>query len=181
MSFELLDEHLAGAALQDALAFVDTYMRSAPASTGSLVPPSSSSLDEPSAPQEIATVSPKNKKQRQTGKRPAKGCSKSHNRGDPKAELDRLRHDVKLLESTLTELKRPSEVSSGSNTRRLMLATWKTLALRQYQRRNQSELTNRKLKRALDTQLKVAKALETLLTKRVVQHVSVSPYCTCLA
>lgn len=137
------------------------------------------------------------KKQSKNGQSPdLNGTLRSRNRprgSDTKLELERLRHDVKLLEARLAHVKSeslqsygsPSSTSSTSNSsseeetldtrhnsQRALVAAWKSVALRQFQRRSQSEMTNRKLKQVLAKQLKLAKSLEALYSKRPSQSVS---------
>lgn len=94
--------------------------------------------------------------------------SSSHDRGKKKVELERLRCDAKMLESRLARLKKPGDsmgmttCSSSSsdddgmddslNCTNTLAATWKVVAVRQYQRRKQSDIMNRDLKRALTIQ-----------------------------
>lgn len=174
MSFDLLDDQLASAALQDALAFIDAYERSSSVPALALLPA------DP-APVKTETTD----RDRRISNR---------NRGAQKSELHRLRHDVKLLESKLARIKgdseqqRPysspgstSDVSSSSessNSDHAITSTWKTVALRQYRRRIHAELDNQKLKQVLAKQLKVANALHSIFMRRTVQNVS---YSVCLA
>lgn len=109
-----------------------------------------------------------------------------------KSELERLRHDVQTLEKTLTSLKckslRSNEAASAPNATSAtqleavradneLEALWMDLAVAQNRRRQQSEATNRQLKRALAKHLKVAKYLEALIARRTLAEVS----CRCLA
>lgn len=208
MTFELLDDQLASVALQEALAFIDAYdiLGSAAANDSAQM--------VPIAPAPAAVVSfgpvvpppqtlPKPRAQRRSGKdgvqtKPTRVRNRS--RGDQKAELERLRHDVKMLGTKLARLKGTSEsqqpygspgsvsttsVSNSSEDESLevhqqqlaneedtLVSMWKNVALRQFQRRNHSEMTNRKLKLVLAKQLKLAKTLEGLYSRRTTQNVS---------
>lgn len=207
MTFELLDDQLASVALQEALAFIDAYDISAPAAIVN-----ENAHVVPIAPAPAAVVSfgpvilpqqtsPKVRTQRKSGTdavqtKPTRVRNRS--RGDQKAELERLRHDVKMLEAKLARLKGTSEypppysspgststtsVSNSSEDESLdaqqvtsvedtLVSMWKAVALRQFQRRNHSEMTNRKLKLVLAKQLKLAKTLEGLYSRRTTQNVS---------
>lgn len=177
MNFELLDDQLASAALQDALAFIDAYERSA-----AVRGPTPILLPADHAPVQAEPTGQTRVRSRQTNR----------NRGAQKSELTRLRHDVKLLETKLAQLKNESEhqrpydspgstsdasSSSSANTESscsdgAITATWKPVALRQYHRRIHAESVNQKLKQVLAKQLKVANALHTIFLRRTAQDVS---------
>lgn len=201
MSFELLDDQLARAVLEDALAYIDAYEHSASASvnadTTAFAPaPAPAMVSLPSSTAATArTATSSAKKQAKKQKDPdLKGTLRSRNRprgSDVKLELECLRHDVKLLEARLAHVKSdafgsPGSVSSTSSSisseeetpdarnksQRALVTAWRSVALRQFQRRSQSEMTNRKLKQVLAKQLKLAKTLEALYSKRPSQSVS---------
>lgn len=145
MRFELLDDDLA---LQNALAFIDACDQSAPPALPPVV-----ALPEQS-PRIVSRFSSR------------------------KAELEVLRHEVKMLgaepkqqrEKSRPQLPRPAYGSPCSEDESLhdeLMSMWKSVAVRQRQRRSHSENTNRKLKQALAQQalahqIQVAKALEGL-------------------
>lgn len=103
-----------------------------------------------------------------------------------KADLELLRHDVKLLEAQLKQLRersrlqllRPAGDNTSSEDESLhdeLTSMWESVAVRQRQRRSHSENTNRKLKQALAQQIQVAKALEGLCLRRSAQNVRSLP------
>lgn len=165
---ELLDEELASALLQDALAFIDAYEDGGVRQHTE----ASSALSMAPAPA---------KKQRKK----AKPCSlqEARRRGDYKAELDWLRHDVAAMEATLVQLKQgndarcfgpprlsTSSVSDASSLCVVQVSAWKLVAVRQLQRRHASELKNRNLRKLLAKQLKVAKVLQALILKTAMER-----------
>lgn len=170
-----LDDQLASSALQDVLAFLDDYEEVSSASPVA--------LDCPGWP-DAEAISPVTEKQTSDGTEKRK---RIRDRSKPKAELERLRHDVELLEIKLARLKTASDAAQGLSSRlqtfsdesadgddepmTALAAAWKLAAVRQYQRRRQSEITNRNLKRVLAKQLKVAKLLESLYAQRSTQQV----------
>lgn len=189
MSSELLDDPLASAMLQDALAFIsDAYDTSAhalpigpaPPSTLSFVPVKSTppGLGSPT----ITEASPKPKRQRGNRKSQAQSGGSSRSHGNPKADLERLRLDVKQLETELARLKGESDPgsspgalsSSSDDGSSANAAMWRAVAMRQYQRRSQSEQTRQQLKHVLAKQIKLAKSLEALVLRRTTQNVSAS-------
>lgn len=132
----------------------------------------------------ITEASPKPKRQRRNGKKQAQSGVSSRSHGNPKVQLERLRLDVKQLETELARLKSESaqqpnsspgawSTTSYSNDGGSVDAVmWRAVALRQYQRRNQSEQTRQKLKQVLAKQIKLAKALEALILRPTTQDVS---------
>lgn len=172
-----LDHLLDDDSFKGALAFLDSYDRS-------LAP-----LGSPSVFVTVPVAVPELPIQAKILRRNAAPARPStRNRGKKKAELERLRQDSKMLESRLARLKKPgrsldmnSTWSSGYSEdegmdvslsrRNALSATWKMVAVRQYQRRKQSEIMNRDLKRALANQHKIARAMETLFTRRTSQQV----------
>lgn len=107
-----------------------------------------------------------------------------------KSELERLRRDVQTLETTLAHVRSRSLgsklVPSTTDTTSVsvddqlavnlanaeMEALWMDMAVTQRRGRQQSEATNRLLKRSLARQLKVAKHLQELIVKRTLAEVS---------
>lgn len=204
MSFELLDDQLANAVLEDVLAYIDAYEYQASAlvniNTTTIAPAPAPAIvfgpvALPSSAVDIARTATSSTK-KQSKRQNVNGTLRSRNRprgSDAKLKLERLRHDVKLLEASLAQVKSDAYGSPGSmsststgsinssedeapnaryNSQRALMAAWKSVALRQFQRRSQSEMTNRNLKQVLTKQLKLAKTLEALYSKRPSQSVS---------
>lgn len=206
MNLELLDEQLTNGMLVDALAFIDSYERLAPASKNSNVvtiapapavafgpvvsPPSSSVV---CLQAQVSSSEPKKQRTHKHDLVPNPNLrSRNRPRGDSKLRLERVREQVKLLEMTLARLKSTSSSIQPCSSLGAMLSSvgasdrgvgentgdkaksspWKLVALRQFQRRTQAEMANRKLKQALAKQLKLAKTLEALYSKHLNQSVS---------
>lgn len=189
MTFELLDDQLASVALQEALAFIDAYDIAASTAVAS-----DNAHMAPVAPAAAVSFGLVTKcKNTEDAEQTKPTRVRNRRRGDQKAELERLRHDVKLLGAKLARLKGSSEsplpygspsttsVSNSSEDERStecptsednLVSVWKAVALRQFQRRNHSEMTNRQLRLVLAKQLKLAKTLEGLYSRRTTQHVS---------
>lgn len=183
---ELLDEELTSETLRQALAFIDAYELSSSSSDDQ-----DHSAESPSSPSSPSLSSP------ERGPAPVKSRSapapvvRARKRHNTKKELEQLRLDVQTLEDTLESLKSgslrmvgapPSPHSTAmtvaaqqvaEKARKEMEAMWMDLAVRQNRRRQQSESTNRQLKRALGKQLKVAKYLEALLARRTLSEVRI--------
>lgn len=169
------DRFLDDASLIDALAFLDSYDHHSPATLA--LPPAFVT-----APVAMPQLSVPAKTQRGNGNHHL-----TRNRGKQKAELERLRLDVKVLESRLARLKKSSDsmsmtASSSSSSEddgmddrltstNTLTAAWKLVAVRQYQRRKQSEIMNRDLKRALANQHKISGAIQSLFVRRPPQQV----------
>lgn len=188
---ELLDEELTSETLRQALAFIDAYELSSSSSddqdhlSGSPNSPGFLSYSSPSlSSPEREPASGKSR----SAPAPAVRTRKRHN---TKKELEQLRLDVKTLEGTLESLKSGSLRTIGATlaphstamtvaaqqvaekAKKEMEAMWMDLAVRQNRRRQQSEATNRQLKRTLGKQLKVAKYLEVLLARRTLSEVRI--------
>lgn len=162
----LESQDLESSLLQDVLAFIDAFEQ-----------------DDPNAnPPPVLSATAANPPRRRS-----KLCTReqARSRGDYKAELEWLRHDVAQLEAQLTQLKERTDArtfgplqSSGIGNQRgrdcanTQALAWKRVAERQLQRRNQAQLTNRNLKKVLAKQLRVAKALRSLFLKHSIEKVS---------
>ncbi|EGZ08575.1 hypothetical protein PHYSODRAFT_352657 [Phytophthora sojae] len=94
-------------------------------------------------------------------------------------ELDTMRHRRRVRDICNGE---PPPASSGAESRAMttksgasssrMPFIWRDIATRQQQRREKSERENVRLKLVLESQVKLAKSMETLLQKRARQQVS---------
>ncbi|KAG6613785.1 M96 mating-specific protein family [Phytophthora cinnamomi] len=114
-------------------------------------------------------------------------------RDERKHELAYLRNKVEQMERELDTMRHrrrvrgicngePPPSSSGAGSRALTTKTgatssrmpfiWRDIATRQQQRREKSERENARLKLVLESQVKLAKSMETLLQKRARQQVS---------
>lgn len=174
----VLSEELASETLQDALAFIDAFELSSYSEDQDPVVLTSSSPGASSPELEAVTVVAK---RRSTS---SSGTARPRKRQSAKNELERVRLDVKTLEQTLVRLKAGRsaerlESDSSSVAKRELESMWMDFAVRQYRRRQQSEATNRQLKRAVAKQLKIAKYLEVQLERRTlaeVRHALVPAY-----
>lgn len=160
MSFLLTDLE-AGATLEDALAFIDAFEQdslSGDVSTGS---------DSSSPPASTSSDSPKRAK--------AAAAPKMRQAERVKREMHKLRRDAEQLEATLARLKAAAQ-GRGMNPGAVheieaFSASAASLMIREYQRRRQSEATNRKLKALLARQLKFARSSETQLFSKFTDKV----------
>lgn len=144
---------------------------------------------------EDETVTDKGTKSKAAAKRPRKktpAYNPNRARDERKGELVYLRNKVRDMEGELERLKAEAEQSQaltltaneGSSKRRTVMlsdvvlrdeavkegwtenSVWKQLAARQGAERHTAELENIRLRSMLEGQIKVAKALESLLKKR---------------
>lgn len=150
----------ASATLQDALAFIDAFededilrVDSALGSDSSS-PPASTSSDSPKHPK------PKVRQAERV-----------------KREMQKLRRDAEQLEATIARLKAAAQdrgMGPGAvQTIEAFSASAANQMIREYQRRRQSEATNRKLKALLSRQLKFARSSETHLFNKLTDKVCV--------
>lgn len=172
---ELLDDEFTSEMLHQALAFIDAS------------DPSSSSEDFSASSSTRSDWSPAPAQEEDTSPAKSRSPVRKRNRHSAKSELERLRHDVQTLEKTLARVKsrslRSNQVAPAPHATSVaqlaaeradneMEALWMDLAVAQHRRRQQSEATNRQLKRSIAKQLKVAKYIEALIARRTLAEVS---------
>lgn len=167
----LLSEELASETLFEALAFIDAYELFSSSEDQDLPTLVSSSPG-------VSSPEPETAAKRRSS--PPSGSARPRKRQSAKSELERLRQDVQTLEQTLAGLKGdrtalPQEPDASSAAaiaaKKELESMWMDFAVRQHRRRQQSEATNRQLKRAVAKQLKVAKYLEAQLQRRTMEEV----------
>lgn len=173
------------ATVAEALAFIDACEGSgSPSVNGStsgsdcgdspLPDDRNSSLSLTSAVQSVDPKSAKPKRKRRS-RNPAGHSTKLLHR--KKAEMQQLREQALQLEVQVEELKRTRTVGVGAlAAHATQLKTkadfkWMEMAMIEFQRRQRSEATNRRLKALLATQTKVDDSLRGIVMKRSVLEV----------